>query len=376
MMALRILPILQVIITLCMQSTFAVPIYGTKRYGQSYRMTPYYPMVRSTRHPTNYPEVYPSTGNYDEYYTPDGLPIYYPKTSKYEVYQAVMPYYYQERPLSHYNYYYDDPYATLQEELLAETEREEREDSQPIGHEVMYQKDYEHERDDTDDTRVAFLQNLILTQMYNDKERAKQQKPQGYDGYDYDLQQYDEPYYSDEDKDVDDLKELARNQNKNQQIPKQTNEYLPHWYNKKPSQKVVANLFNTEAKRGNVNQQNQQKEVKHNERKMIFKVTPTEQPIVEGTSKGEGQKEIVMMRPATPVRNPFSNQVLEMMSKSDDKKKRSPSVYDTIKKMLEMEKSLENKQQSNQQLRPTMKKRIISSEDSLIKQLTVLKKAQ
>lgn len=345
-MALKLLPIIQIIIILFTQSTLSVPIYGTKRYGQSYHVTPYHSMVRTTRYPVGYYDNYPSASNYDDYYYQDGFPLYYPRTSKYEVYQAVMPYYYEERPVSAarygYNYYgYDDPVVDLQEEMIQEAEREQREDAQPIGHEVMYENDYDEDPDEADDTKVAFLQNLILTQMYNDQQREDDGYDTMYDSYD-DYRRYDDatdlPYRQQEDKDVDDLKQLAREQNKPKPYRKQKqNNHVPQWYNNKPSQKTVANVYNPEAKRGN--KQHDRKNFV--DRKPILVVPTTIQPALETSTKREGQKEIVMMRPATPVRNPFSNQVLEMMTKNDNKK-RTPSVYDTIKKMLEMEKSLEN----------------------------------
>lgn len=82
--------------------------------------------------------------------------------------------------------------------------------------------------------------------------------------------------------------------------------------------------------------------------------TTTKHTTLEGkitTTKGEqhhgGQKEIVLPRPATPVRHPFRSTVFNNLdyTPQEDKKAKLPhssgAIYDTIKQMLTMEQQLE-----------------------------------
>ncbi|KAK9747183.1 hypothetical protein QE152_g5550 [Popillia japonica] len=171
MMALQLLPILQVIIILCSPTVYSVPVYGTKRYGRSvivprptWNTQPYQQLIRTQRYPMSYYDMYPYSQSYlDDYYYPqEAYPIYYPaRTSKYEVYQAVMPYYYNDRPVVRPNYYYGyadgvEPVVDLEEEILQEAEREEREDAQPIGQEMYYENESNTD-DNLDDVNAAFL---------------------------------------------------------------------------------------------------------------------------------------------------------------------------------------------------------------------------
>lgn len=319
-------------------------------------------MVRTQRYPVNYYELYPYTQNYpDDYYYPqESYPMYYPaRTSKYEVYQAVLPYYYGERPVSgpgygYYGYGDNDPVVDLQEEMLQEAEREEREESQPIGQEMLYENEGSNSDDSLDDVNAAFLQNLIMSQMY--KDAIDNQKDY------YDSNPYSE-YYSDdgkwedspiepkqsyrqEDEDVRELKQLA----------KPTNNKQPddiHWFRNRK----YKNQNNWDSKRAIINPIAFKKEefgenqdpVAFTNRKPSVKATSstsstTSAPTTAEPSKNNvsGQKEEVLARPATPVRNPFSAPVLDMMTKNEEDHKRTPSVYDTIKHMLDMEKNLEN----------------------------------
>lgn len=58
----------------------------------------------------------------------------------------------------------------------------------------------------------------------------------------------------------------------------------------------------------------------------------------------KGQKEVVLPRPATPVRKPFSESIMKMMNanvKSDEHKSEpSPPIYKTIKQIIDMEQNL------------------------------------
>ncbi|XP_008192531.2 uncharacterized protein LOC103312793 isoform X1 [Tribolium castaneum] len=372
MMALQMLLLLEVIVILFSPS-LSYPVYGTKRYGRSsgQRVSSWapYQMVRTQRYPVNYYELYPYSQGYpDDYYPQETYPVYYPpaRTSKYEVYQAVLPYYYGDHIMTRPNYgYYDTDPLDIQEEMMQEAEREEREEAQPIGHELLYENEDPNE-ENLDDVNAAFLQNLIMSQMY--KEALDNQKDY-YDDY-YPNEEYgkwedipkQKSRYSQEDEDVRELKQLVKSKNK-----PNLNEI--HWFQhgnfRKQKEQQSKNSFT-------------EKRDKTFDRKPVNKLTTTTPPppatSLEPKRDARGQKEEVLMRPATPVRHPFSSPVLEMMSK-DDERKRTPSVYDTIKHMLDMEKSLENKYGADE-IRPHMKKRIIASEESLTHQLSVLKKGQ
>lgn len=70
-----------------------------------------------------------------------------------------------------------------------------------------------------------------------------------------------------------------------------------------------------------------------------------------GAARYSGQKEVVLPRPASPVRHPFSEPVMDMLThnsiqekreikKSDEPPEKSTNVYGTIKQLLAMEQSL------------------------------------
>ncbi|XP_060531784.1 uncharacterized protein LOC132705303 [Cylas formicarius] len=396
MMALQLLPVLQVIVILFTQGALTYPnpaVYGTKRYGRSaaHRVSydPYDSYnLRGQPYPMSYYGFYPAyaQGYPDYYYPQDSYPLYYPRTSKYEVYQAVLPYYYKETPmngrkLDYYNNYGDSG-VDLQERLLQDIEREQRERSQPIGHEIRYENDYNNDDQNIEDINEAFVQNLVASQMYDDTSNVRNY----YDPYSFDyddalnlnsndyLKWDDAPYdrpVSKEDEDVKELKDLTKqrkNKKHKQRQTKDNSDENIHWF----QESNFRNQYQNPTKRAQL-----QNAVVYTDRKPIVKVVPTTEQSVATTGAPKrdtrGQKEEVLMRPATPVRHPFSNSVLDMISKQDGERKRSPSVYDTIKHMLEVEKSYEENQ-PKEEIRPTMRKRIISSEDSLTKQLTLLKK--
>lgn len=308
----------------------------------SYDTYPYQtPMLRTQRYPLNYYKLYPYSQAYPEdyYYPQESYPVYYPapRTSKYEVYQAVLPYYYQERPVSRYYYGYADPMVDLQEKMIQEAERQEREEAQPIGHESYYENDNSAKDDEAlDEANAAFLQNLILSQMYQDSVDQKASYDQYGDQYnDYDgvygkFEEFgDRPSSSTEDEDVRELKQLTEQHERSQQLRNHDRPDGIHWF-----------------KNGrNKNENKRSNDGVFTDRKPIVKATTTtEAPATTQIVDAEprGQKEEFQMRPATPVRNPFSNSVMNMFSRQDKEKKRTPSVYDTIKHMLEVEKSLEN----------------------------------
>ncbi|KAJ8944556.1 hypothetical protein NQ318_015724 [Aromia moschata] len=372
-MALQLLPIFQIIIIFYAPGFLAYnPIYGTKRYGRStnrlttsYDPYPYQsPMFQTQRYPLNYYKLYPYSQSYPEdyYYPQETYPVYYPapRTSKYEVYQAVLPYYYQERPVTRpgYGYYgYADPMVDLQEEMIQEAEREEREEAQPIGHESYYENEAGNgDEEALDEVNAAFLQNLILSQMYQDsvdgeKDVYDQYADADYDGYGKFEDINDKPAYNSEDEDVRELKQLTKQHSRKQQLRNQARNDEIHWF----QQNEFKNQKNDNKRSdGNLNRVPDvyMGPVVYSDRKPIVKLsttttTPTttaQSPISTEEPKRDarGQKEEFQMRPATPVRHPFTSPVLAMMSKNEVEKKRTPSVYDTIKHMLDMEKSLEN----------------------------------
>lgn len=56
----------------------------------------------------------------------------------------------------------------------------------------------------------------------------------------------------------------------------------------------------------------------------------------------KGQKEVVLPRPATPVRRPFSEPIMKMMKANGDAKEseKTPPIYKTIKQIIDMEQNL------------------------------------
>ncbi|KAB0799293.1 hypothetical protein PPYR_07173 [Photinus pyralis] len=428
MVALRLLPALQIIFILC-TPCLSYPVFGTKRYnGRSAvlrrannnyswgtSVQPYQQFLRAQRFPVNYYEMYPYGRDYqDDYYYPQetiSYPLYIPppRTSKYEVYQAVLPYYYGDRPLARQDYgYYGyeksaEPIENLEDDIIQEAQREEREDAQPIGQEVLYEN--EDGEESLDDVNAAFLQNLIMSQMYKD---ASSKQKNYYDQYPSTDYYYDEDNYEkwddtqvlpkqtyQEDEDVRELKQLVKPQRqdvfglqKGPSAEERLHLFRNENKNKNPKGKF-ADKHGWDGKRSKSNAASMGSlrytvnDFPRNDLPLVLKatsspaVTPTSLPKATSTSpkrdSRKGQKEEVLMRPATPIKNPFSSKVLEMMKEPE--RKREPSVYDTIKHMLDVEKSLENSYRANE-MRSPMRKRIITDEDSLIQQLSLLKKAQ
>ncbi|CAH2016087.1 unnamed protein product [Acanthoscelides obtectus] len=382
-------PVIRAVLILLTPATFAYPsaIYGSSanRYSHAPRRLraayepPAYPsyqaqpVIGPRYHPLSYYKVYPYSDTYnaqqdDTYYYPQeagtSYPMYYPRTSKYEVYQAMLPYYYTDTP---YGTSYDyDPAAELQEEIQ-EAEREEREEAQPIGHESFYENDNDNSQDNYAEVNAAFLQNLILSQMYQDqmakeKQQVYQEKGIPFNGYlDYedsysqanDKQSYlesDTTTAASEDEDVKELKQLPK-QNKNRQHRKQgKNGNDLHWSQKQGKSNRRKQKEEQPTKRDSNDldyfQDPYHEAVVFTDRKAAVKtldtaagVTSTPEPLLKDF---RGQKEEFQMRPATPVRHPFAAPVLTMLSNREETKRRTPSVYDTIKHMLDMEKSLEN----------------------------------
>ncbi|XP_055541864.1 probable serine/threonine-protein kinase mps1 [Wyeomyia smithii] len=107
-----------------------------------------------------------------------------------------------------------------------------------------------------------------------------------------------------------------------------------------------------------------------------------------------GQKEVAVPRPAAPVRNPFANlsglqkqsghhptagTVVNMIAQAKPIKVKPGSVYDTIKKIIDMQQNLEDAelalQLDNQKHQGTrVHKRFVTNEESLVQQLDGLKR--
>lgn len=380
--------------------SLAYPVFGTKRYGRTapihnWAMSnpvqfPSYYYLPRTHYPLNYYDAMsPYAQEYtDEYYYPQenlNYPVYYPvRGPKYDYYQP-LPYYYDGRHYPRYNYYEDDPVDDLQEEIQQEEEREQREEALPVGQETWYENDDNQNDDSMDDINAAFLQNLMI---YNDAMSNK--------NYDYQpdyLQNYNEDVlnWNDdvnkkyEDEDVKELKMLAgkpkkqRNKNKNKyneaeeriklfdKAAKKTSknskdpnnsEAWINWSTKRQNtmKNTIDPIANLAYKKQELSEHGplvfkdnamafstrKQNTINHNlfPSSTISPIT-SKAPENHKDTKG-GQKEVVLIRPATPVRRPFSEPVMELLAKQNQQeRKRTPSVYDTIKHLLEMEKSLE-----------------------------------
>lgn len=345
--------------------SYPSPVYGTKRYGRSPQRLPSYdpyPIVTSQRFPVSYYKLYPYSQSYPEeyYYPQESYPLFYPpRTSNYDVYQAVLPYYYQDmlsRP--GYGYYgYQDPLNVpydWQEEMIQEAEREEREEAQPIGHESFYENDDASLDSNLADTNAAFLQNLILSQMYQDSYENEKENFQNTNNGEYETPYGKFESINDngnrEDEDVKELKQLQKENTKTNQLRKQNKNIDDiHWTqiqnpNKKPRKSRKPKEEIKRADNSVETPESSKGAMIYSDRKPVVKVdvaqstSTTEEP----KSQFRGQKEEFQMRPATPVRHPFSEPVLAMMSNTGTERKRAPSVYDTLKHMLDIEKSLEN----------------------------------
>lgn len=348
MFALKIFPVAQVLLILfAVALSYPSSFYNSKRFSRSTHRPAYDPYdyySRAQRYPYGYYPSYAQMYPDEYYYNQDAYPLYYvsPRAaSKYDL----LPYYYQDVPAtrSKYNYYnYGDSNLDEQERLLQEIEREQRERSQPIGHEIRYENDYNSDDDSSvDETNAAFLNNLMMQQMYQDsvKDKPSSSYYEQYPYPDYSSDQseamnlpnwddvpYDRPVNF-EDEEVKELKELPKKQKqrKNRQR-KQRKQKIDNISNDNPSKRSEDNV------------------VVYTDRKPVIKdVLPTTLPELpaDGSRRDvRGQKEEVLMRPATPVRHPFSDSVMEMLNQQQERK-RSPSVYDTIRHMLEMEKKYE-----------------------------------
>jgi hypothetical protein len=495
---------------------FAYPVFGTKSYGRStglpHRVSTWgfpappplqayqQPQIHSQTHyglgassaPNYYAAEsvvnYPYTQDYpdnDYYYAQEpstyGTYPYYPAGSsisngnmKYSVYQPVSPYYYGDgHQRMGYGYYgYDetsDPVYDLQEEIQQEEEREEREETLPIGQETWFEGGSVSQRqpqgDNMADINAAFLQNLIMSHMYNNANSGHVLRHPLYSSYSaaengnqdswvYDTgrdrnQAFGDYENSDEDLEDEDVRELkslvkknrsgeindnyGNNQNKwhfaisNRQndrdqasytrTSEMVNAYKPDYYEpiwfptengpwlenswgssmsyKRSDEPVYQSIRSYNKKqesskygpwipKGNINFSDRKgngivtsasgtRTVKLYQDKQNFdaarkvKTTPTDTisgrfttttpvlttPTVTSSPDTEtstsatasdprrGQKEVALLRPPAPARNPFTHQPVDkMLTKGRPSPHHGSSVYDTIRHLLGMMKGL------------------------------------
>jgi hypothetical protein len=492
---------ISVVLILIPDNFFAYPVFGTKSYGRSIGLphrvpaTPYLHAYQQpqphaqTRYgrgipsgPSYYPAEpianYPYAQDYPEsefYYVQEPGSFsaypYYPTGSntngnmKYPVYQSVVPYYYGDGRHGYYGY--DEgsyPIYDLQEETEQEEEREQREEALPIGQETWFEGGAASERhpkaDSMEDANAAFLQNLIMSQMYNDANGGHVLRHPSYTGSSYsvpddetqDTSMYDigksqisgDYQNTDEELENEDVRELKSLVKKNQSgelndhlgkipvswFPAMTTKfnnheqpwythssvventqrpeyYEPIWfatdsgpwfenswssgmsykrnaeplyqsirsYNKKQesseygpwipkgtinfsdrkgnditaSGTKVAKMYQEQRKSAaaqNVKTTNPIRYATTTPRPTTFAAT---QPPVEATSSSaadfdprRGQKEVALLRPATPVRHPFTpNGMDKILARSRPSARHASSVYGTIKQILNMEQELQ-----------------------------------
>ncbi|XP_049834416.1 uncharacterized protein LOC126278381 isoform X1 [Schistocerca gregaria] len=388
----------------------AYPAFGIKRYGRSSGVS-----AGAVAAPGAAAGAWPRAYYGDYHYTQQPQP---PLAYAY----PPLPYYY-DQPRQHpgygfYNYDDDvvasDPIEDIeamlwwQDEIQQEAEREQREEALPIGQEMWFE--HSSPRDDTAEVNSQFLRNLILSQLYSDEQQrqraaaaaslyphaqppqlylhpqVQQQVPYGVPllpeheerlladdaaawEYTSSARQLPYPYGTEEDaepaaydEDVVELKSLVKKARQHaasaslatQKRPEFASELGP-WFEggmrfsdrKAPagdeSQAAAATSTSTPAPDTTTTTS-----------------TTTARPAFD--DKRRGMKEVAMPRPATPVRRPTGTR-----SGSGS----HTSVYDTIRHLLSMEATLQEKEEVSR--RPPQK-RFVSSEEALVEQLGGLHK--
>ncbi|XP_022196743.1 uncharacterized protein LOC111054086 [Nilaparvata lugens] len=315
-------------------TTAGPPVFGTKRYGRGWgagvtpaAITPYVRVMAP---------YYAQDYDLDYYYQDPPYPY------NYYQYPSLQSPYYRPYPYT--------PYASYEDALAEPLVDDEHAD---YGQETWYDN-HAIEQDSNARANAMFLQNLILAQMYND-----QQKYQARPLYPYLSREeeddgswvYGEPVrsamsaneFKKEDEDVRELKDLV-NKKKNNNIDDL------FWEQRSGGR-------NYQKKRGGKNSIQSSTEAQ----KTLKTVATTQTPDVI-----IGQKEVVLPRPANPVRAPNFHQ---LVSRSQHK----PSVYDTIKQLLHMQERLQDDDEPHR-ASPLQKRSYIPSEESLVEQLGGLKK--
>uniref|UniRef100_A0A1B6D482 Uncharacterized protein n=1 Tax=Clastoptera arizonana TaxID=38151 RepID=A0A1B6D482_9HEMI len=308
------------ILVVCQLSVGAYPVFGTKRYGRS--LTSWSPLPLPYYQPSR---PYVSSYYEPEYYYPQDPYSYIPMPDKYPVYQSLVPYYYsdQRRPYGYYNYEDGtEPLDNVQEDVL-----DDETEGEPYGQETWFN----NPQDGNAEANAMFLQNLITAQMYNDRNEAES------DSWVYG-EPKSQPSSTKEDEDVRELKSLLRKEPEN----------------KKSRREDVDDMFG-----GQLDGSRKRWQHKRSEKT----VTSTEASL-RAAGPGQGQKEVVLPRPANPVRAPHFQKFVTTRS-------REPSVYDTIKKLLNMQ----DQNGPDTQIQNKKKRSYNSNEDALVAQLGGLKKS-
>lgn len=406
---------------------FSYPVFGTKRYHRAIPSktvtpifnTPYYdePIPAQAAYPR-----YQGDSNY--YYLPRRESQYYGLPTYRGEYKPTQ-YYYAHSPS--YSYYDDrseqaNPLDDLHEEMLQEDQRERLRDYS-IGQETWY----ENPAAKQDKLTNVFLKNLIAyNKQMNQEPEFKSQNGEfddyndGNDAEYYDQgsnnnnlnirkynnhQQHHSDYKENEDKDVMDLNSLADKHHNNMEQLSQSNypdyqQDLSNPYEEDPeydddtwinwSSKRSGNNADSTIGIGLATFSDRKPSTEQHLHKPIVSVPTTKKtkpkPLAEFPSSqptdhskgvklfGSGQKEIVLPRPATPVRTPFSSPVMEMLTHNavQDKRqaKSKSNVYDTIKQLLAMEHDLDKSATETK-----IQKRFVSNEESLVHELNGLRGA-
>lgn len=383
-------------------ASFSYPVFGTKRYHRAINAkgmmpvynTPYYdepiPAQAYPRYPSD------SINNY--YYLPRRESQYYGLPTYRGEYKPTQ-YYYAHSPS--YSYYDDrseqaNPLDDLHEEMLQEDQRERQRDYS-IGQETWY----ENPAAKQDRLTNVFLKNLIA---YNNKQLGREADQSGefedYDGDGNDAEyyeqgsnnnlnvrkynnhqqpQYQNEYKEHEDKDVMDLNSLAeKSYHKEPMSQSNYPDYqqdLSNTYEEEPEYEDDAWINWSSKRSGNVadktiglatfsdrkpsTEQHLHKPIvsvptakQSTSKPAIDTITKSAQPSVHTNGVkvlGNGQKEIVLPRPATPVRNPFADPLMDMLTHNsiqdkrqvNGKSKSSTTVYDTIRQLVAMEHDLD-----------------------------------
>ncbi|XP_037024829.1 uncharacterized protein LOC119066438 [Bradysia coprophila] len=417
-------------------ASFSYPVFGTKRYHRAINANkgimpvysaPYYdePILAPTfpRYPSDTSNYYYVPRRESQYY---GLPTYRGEYKPTQYYYAHSPSYYDDRSDQ------ANPLDDLHEEMLHEDQRDRLRDYS-IGQETWYENPAAARQDKL--TNV-FLKNLIAynKEQLNEEPELDDGQNGEFDEYSdgNDAEYYDQPsnnnlnirkysnhqqqhqnsFKENEDKDVMDLNSLAANSYNKEPISQSNypdyQQDFSNTYEEEDPEYDDDTWINWSSKRsgGNADQpikpiglatfSDRKPSTEQHLHKPIVSVPTTKQAPSKPSSaettttaqhndnaKGSktGQKEIVLPRPATPVRTPFSEPLMEMLTHNaihdkrqvpGNSKTKSPStVYDTIRQLLAMEQNLDKTATETK-----VQKRFVSNEESLVHQLNGLRESK
>lgn len=382
-------------------TSFSYPVFGTKRYHRATNSKAVMPVYNTPYYDEPYLAPAPSypryQGDSNYYYLPRRESQYYGLPTYRGEYKPTQ-YYYAHGPS--YSYYDDrseqaNPLDDLHEEMLQEDQRERQRDYS-IGQETWY----ENPAAKQDKLTNVFLKNLMAYNKQMSEEQELKSQTGEFEDYNdgNDAEYYEQPNNNDlnirkytahqqhqsdfndnEDKDVIDLNSLANKHQKHNPVEQISQPSYPDYqqdvgnnYEEEPEYDDDA-WINWSSKRsggsgehiiGLATFSDRKPSTEQHLQKPIVTASTTKKPqpelLVPSSARqldnvksvkvlGSGQKEIVLPRPATPVRNPFSTPVMEMLTHNAIQDKRqvkvnskSPStVYDTIKQLLAMEHDLD-----------------------------------